>query len=280
MFSLRNLSPSLKILIYLISSILILTSPLYSSAKEQHKSFYTIQTGSFTDEASAMKEFNSILQRLNKDELRYLRVERIGEFYSVRLGRFEDINTAESFHRRISTRLQGSIIVKAYFIEERILKKYIPERTPEEIESLDDYIKRISGLVANKDYEGALKEVKIAMINRQNDPELNAWHGAILLKMNRASEALAYLRKATKLSPDVPDYHNALGYCLFFLEDFDEAIEEFNKALSLDPSHIDALTGLAITYVRMGKKDKAMKIHDKLKGLDRETADKLLKVIK
>lgn len=280
MSSLQNSDSYLRVLICLISFIFLITSPLYISAEQSHISFYTIQTGSFTDEASALKEFDFILQRLNKDELEYLRVEKVGEFYSVRFGRFEDINTAEDFHRRISTRLPGSIIIRAYLIEERILKRYTTEEIPADAEPLDYYIKRISALVDKKDYEGALKETRIAMVNRQDTPELNAWYGAILLKMNRASEAIAYLRKATELSPNVPDYHNALGYCLFFLENLDEAIEEFNKALSLEPSHIDALTGIAITYVRMGKKDEVMKIYDKLKRLDKETADKLLKIIK
>lgn len=271
-------------LIYLISFISLLFSPSYSSAEQSPQSFYTIQAGSFIDKASALKEFHSILQRLNENELEYLRVEKIGRFYSVRIGRFEDIKTAKRFLKRIKTRLPDSIIIKAYIIEERIVKRYTTQEMPKIVdrgfESLDDQIKRISSLVNKRDYEKALDEVKVAMVNRQDNPELNGWYGAILLKMNQPSEALGYLKKATELSPDVSDYHSVLGYCLFFLNNFDEAIDEFNKALKIEPSHIDALTGLAITYAKIGKKDEVMDIYNKLKGLDRNTANKILKIIR
>lgn len=266
-----------RILGYSVVFFLLFVSD--SLTEQTHKKFYTIQTGSFIDEARAVGEFNLILQRLNKDELEYLRIERIGEYYTVRLGRFEDEGIAKEFHERIRVKLPDSIIVEAYIIEERIVKQYTPEKSQEGIKHPDGYIKRISDLVNMKDYEGAIEEVKIAMKERQDDPELNAWHGAILLKMNKASEALPYLRKATSLSPDKPDYHNTLGYCLFFLKRFDEAIEEFNNTLKLNPSHVDALTGLAISYARIGKMDKAMEIQDRLKRVDKETAERLLKII-
>lgn len=262
---------------YSVVFLLLCISHSYPSTEQTHRKFFTIQTGSFTDGVRAIEEFNLISQRLYEDELDYLRIERIGEYYTVRLGRFKDKKTAEGFLKGVIDRLPDSIIVEAYIIEERIVKRHSPE-IEKKVRTKEDYIKTVSGLVNKGDYDSAFKEIRTAMIEMESDPDLNAWYGAVLLKMNRAEESLPYLKKAVA-SSDKPDYHNALGYCFFFLNRFDKAVEEFNIALRLNPSHIDALTGLVITYVKMGKTDKARGVHDKLKRIDKGTSDRLLKII-
>ena len=101
----------------------------------------------------------------------------------------------------------------------------------------------------------------------------------VLLKIDKPLEALNYLKKATELSPDVPDYHNGLGYSFFFLDRYGEAIDEFNKAISNDPGHLDALTGLGITYVQINDKGKAMDIYNRIRKVDSKTSRQLLAVI-
>jgi len=144
----------------------------------------------------------------------------------------------------------------------------------------DKQIKTISGMIDKKEYEKALELITAETLAHPEDSELKAWHGTVLLKMDRPDEAIKHFQKAVELSPEVPDYHNGTAYCLYFLKRIDDAIEEFKKTLAIDSEHIDALTGLGITYMRIGEKDKAMAIYDKLKYLDKYTADKLLEVIK
>lgn len=271
----RNINSCLVVAMYLTFSLFLSLLPLNSYASE---SIYTIQTGSFISIAPAQKQFDSIVQGLNEKELDYLRIEKIGKFYSVRLGKFEDYATAKKFLQAIKPQLSTAIIMKAYIIDERTVRLY--KKSPSAVGSLEEQIKIISDLVDKEDYEGALEVIKIEMLARPESPELNGWYGAVLLRMNDPAKAIKYLRKAAKLSPEVSDYHNGVGYSLFFLGRLDEAIDEFNKAVTLNPAHIDALTGLGIAYAKIGKKDKAIDVYNKLKDVDRDTANNLLKIIK
>jgi tetratricopeptide (TPR) repeat protein len=84
---------------------------------------YTIQTGSFIEIERARKEFESIHQGLNEKELNYLRIEKVGGFYSVRLGKFEDYASADIFLKTVMTELSPTaIILKAHIKGNRIMK--------------------------------------------------------------------------------------------------------------------------------------------------------------
>jgi tetratricopeptide (TPR) repeat protein len=251
------------------------------------------------------------VQILSEKELGYLRIEKIGTFYAVRLEKFDDRISAEKFLLTKKGKLPGAIILDAYIIKERIVRSYktpllhegnLTEQKdittePKEakievnekgyhkigkeitLKSSGEQVEEISALLDKKEYEKALEVTKILIASRPEDPELNGWYGTVLLKTHHAEKAIKYFRKASKLSPDTPDYYNGAGYCLSFLNRFDDAIYEFSKAVMIDPLNIDALTGLGIAYGKTGQKDKAMFFYNKLKNLDRETADKVLKII-
>ncbi len=294
---------------YFSLSLLFIVFYSYSHASQPPKSILTIQTGSFSDIASAQKNFDSIKQSLNGKDMDYLRIEKIGKFYAVRLGKFEDSASAENVLKTIKSQFPLAVIMKANFIEERIVNLHksplsaeehkVVENTPQSVvpsetkpqvtekadkkttvESLEKQIERISELVDKNDYEKALEIITAGMAARPESPELNGWHGTVLLKMVRPAEAIQYFQKAAELSPDVPDYHNGIGYCLSFLGRFNEAIGEFDKAVTLDPVYIDALTGLGIAYAKTGVKDKAMDVHNRLRNLDMDNANMLLIIIK
>ena len=50
-------------------------------------------------------------------------------------------------------------------------------------------------------------------------------------------EAIEEYDKAIELDPNDPDYHNNKGVALYELHRYEEAIEEFDKAIELDPSN-------------------------------------------
>lgn len=278
--------------------ILSCVIPFCSFAGEKSVSIYTIQIASFSTLMKADEEFNLTAQSLGRDNLAYLRIEKIGDFYSLRLGKFNNNMEAMRFLESIKTGLPSSMIVNAYFKEERIVRLYGPDKEthPETASAaetdtgeknvadntadIDKIIASISSLAHNKDYDNALKITKKMILKNPGHSLLNAWHGTLLLKTDRAAEALSYIEKAVALSPDVPDYHNSLGYCFFYLNKPDRAIRAFDKALSLEPGHIDALAGLGIIYAKNGNKDRAMNIYGSLKNLDAVSADKLLRLVR
>ncbi len=292
--------------------------PVNSYAKE---SAYTIQIGSFLELKPAQKQFDMLKQGLKDENIDYLRIEKIGRYYSVRLGKFKDKAEAGKMLTAVKRHVAAAITMKSYFIEKRMIKLYRPPETAEglsvkeavkevkpgvekkepepeksesrvtekvaqkpvekkEMEPLDKQIEKISGLVNKRNYKKALEIIKKEIKVRQESPELYSWYGAVLLKMNNPAQAIKNFQKAVELSPDVSDYHNGGGYSLFHLSRFNEAIYEFNKALSLNPANIDAIVGLGISYVKVGNKAQAMDAYNKLKNRDKETADKLLEIIK
>jgi hypothetical protein len=76
------------------------------AGKEERHLFYTIQTGSFIDVERARKQFDSVMQGLFEKD--YLRIEMIGKFYSVRLGKFRKYAGAEKL-------LQNMLVLKSFF---------------------------------------------------------------------------------------------------------------------------------------------------------------------
>ena len=302
MSHLKKITDHLTALIFL-PILLFLILPAHNAYADD--SIFTVQSGSFESADDARKQFDLIVRELNKDNLSYLRIERIGRFYTVRIGKFNDHQKAKEFLLSNQSVLSGAIVMNAYLKDDRIERIYeeipLDEKPPaaDEPESspipepaqfnayeksvvpraLDEQIEIISDLVNSKDYDRALEEIESAMAVRPEEPQLIGWHGAVLIKKNLPEKAIEYFRKASELSPSVPDYHSGLGYCLFFLDRLDEAINEFNTTLVLDPEHIDALAGLGVAYRKAGDKEKAMNVYNRLMEINRDVAYKILQVI-
>ena len=284
---------------------LLCSSLLSASDSSAALSIFTVQTGSFENAVDARRQFDAIVRELNKADLEYLRIEKIGKFYTVRIGKFSNHRSAEKFLLANKSGLPGTIVMNAYFKDERIERLYKSPSTEKKQPSartlpsapglapakplitekdiapktLDEQIEKISALVNKKAYDKALEVTESAMAVRPEEHQLIGWHGAVLVKMQLPDKAIAYFRKASELSPAVPAYHSGLGYCLFFLGKFNEAIDEFNETLVLDPVHIDALAGLGVAYGKTGEKEKAMIAYNRLKGIDSDVADKIFRII-
>ncbi|MEN8264723.1 MAG: SPOR domain-containing protein [Nitrospirota bacterium] len=86
---------------------------------------FTIQTGSFTYAPNAQEQFLSLINKLENEELSFLRIEKIGEFNAVRLGKFENYKIAEKFLNTVKPRISTAIIMKAYIKEQRTIQKFV-----------------------------------------------------------------------------------------------------------------------------------------------------------
>lgn len=304
------------LLLLIILPVSLAGMRFHALAAEKHETVYTLQVASHKDVKSADQEFESLVQRVPREYLDYMRIEKIGKYYSLRIGKFGSQGDAEQWLKAIKSDVPSAVIMDAYFIEKRIVKLIAPvEKAPlpedykeavdqpdqpeaagqaeksedEKAEkrevpvasekTVDQKIEAIALLVQQKDFDKALENVKAAYSEEPMHPELNAWYGAVLLKRNQPAEARQYLEQAVKLSPDVADFHGSLGYCLFFLDNLSAAADEFQKAVSLDSKHVDALAGLGFIYGKRGEKDKALEIHSALTNLNPEAADKILKII-
>lgn len=116
----RPLKPSLNE----VKKQLMTDSSREVAGKEERHLFYTIQTGSFIDVERAMKQFDSVMQGTFEKDLNHLRIEKVGKFYSVRLGKFRKYAGAEKLLQAIKPQLRKAIIMEAYIKDERIVKQY------------------------------------------------------------------------------------------------------------------------------------------------------------
>lgn len=87
-----------------------------------YKSIYSIQTGSFTELTRASQQFGFVVEKLNKKELGFLRIEKIGNYYSVRLGKFDDYVAAKRFMHEIIPGIFDAIILNVNIEDDRIIK--------------------------------------------------------------------------------------------------------------------------------------------------------------
>ena len=119
----RNNKLHSTILIYLALFSFLFCMPVTSYS---YQLFHTIQISSFKTVNSAHKQFNTIVKELNenKENLDNLRIEKIGKFYSVRIGKFNNSNAAKKTLKKIKHNQPQAIVMTAYIKDERIIKFY------------------------------------------------------------------------------------------------------------------------------------------------------------
>ena len=83
---------------------------------------YTIQIETQLKLADAERQFNNLQRSLNEKKRNLLRIEKIGKYYTVRIGRFENYNSAEKYLQEMTSQLSGAIILKAHIKNERIMR--------------------------------------------------------------------------------------------------------------------------------------------------------------
>jgi non-specific serine/threonine protein kinase len=83
---------------------------------------------------------------------------------------------------------------------------------------------------------------------------------------NNVKEAYDNVQKAVELNPDLAETHLSLGYYYYWCElKYDSAIKEFSKVLEIQPNNAEAVYGLGLVYRRMGNFNLALQ--NQLKGL-------------
>jgi tetratricopeptide (TPR) repeat protein len=99
--------------------------------------------------------------------------------------------------------------------------------------------------------------------------------GAIYNKQDRFDDALAVLRRAVQADEKLIEAHNSMAFALYHEKKYSQAAESAEKALKIDPQHVDSRYFLALCYCHMGKDEKAREQYRLLRGIDRRKADQL-----
>jgi tetratricopeptide (TPR) repeat protein len=242
------------------------------------ESIYTIQTGSFKDSQSAEKRFRIIEQSLEETALQALRIEMIGKFYAVRVGRFARRAEAEQFLREHELSLKGAMVMKAYFIDKRILLIHNGVTSKNDIKDFDYY--HNLGLTYGKTgkYQEAVDAYKQAI---KIKPDADAYRnlGIAYNDLGKHQEAVDAYKQAIKIKPDFADAHYNLGKTYRYLSKHQEAADAYKQAIKIKPDFNAAHYNLGIAYHMIDDKVSALDEYKILKDLDKELANKLFNVI-
>jgi tetratricopeptide (TPR) repeat protein len=117
---------------------------------------------------------------------------------------------------------------------------------------------------AAEEYRGAVQVNPIAT-NRYS-------YGEALLKIGNYSEAEYQFNQVKRLDSDSYAGDYGLGKMYAQEEQYDEAIEHFEKALALQPDFYDALAEIGYTYADMGEIEKAREVEEDLEKVDEDLA--------
>jgi tetratricopeptide (TPR) repeat protein len=121
---------------------------------------------------------------------------------------------------------------------------------------------RALSLVQGVDLEGALPLLLTLLPDNRDDGNLHHVTGQCLRALDRVSEAVPLLRRATEIDPELPPYWLALGIALQLMEDLGGAVEALKAALEIDPHYVLAINSLALTQKKMGQLDRALETYD------------------
>lgn len=122
---------------------------------------------------------------------------------------------------------------------------------------------RIPGKTLSLEIDGQAYSVEVCLLPFYNPPSSNPdgaallAQGLTLFSEGQDEAAIAKLRQALALQPDLLAAYEALGVILSRHEEYDEAIALMNQLLELDPDHVLAHTNLSIFYMKLGDKEKA-----------------------
>lgn len=280
----KRTSHSLVFKICFVLFILLLYPPLNSHTLQ---SVYTVQTGSFDSAEAAQKQFDAIAQGLNEKDLDNLRIEKIGEFYSVRLGNFKGYSIAERLVKKIKPKFSKAFTIEAYIKDERIVRAYkrpsvvddqrdkegslpvsgsgnIEEQTTDRADEITEtgmsaeaHMKKGDMHADNNSFILAIEEYRLAIKQGANHPDLH-WRLAVLLYQSGfVEESVIEMEKAVALSPDTDGLRIELGKLYLAGGRLEMAKEQFFAALEINPGYASVYYYLGELFLRTGEYDMA-----------------------
>jgi tetratricopeptide (TPR) repeat protein len=103
--------------------------------------------------------------------------------------------------------------------------------------------------------------------------------GVAATRAKEWSVAAAAFGRAVEMKPAYPEAWNGLGHALRNQGKYPESLKAYDEALRLRPDYPDALEYLGEAYVKLGRRDDARRVLERLKPLDGERARELSEAI-
>ena len=109
-----------------------------------------------------------------------------------------------------------------------------------------------------RDREKRLRIIQQASQKYPKEKLFHGWLGTIYRYGRKYDKALEEYNKALELDPNYGEAHNELGYMYADMRNFEKSIEHFKKYVSLNPGDANPLDSTAEAYFLMGRLDEAI----------------------
>jgi Tfp pilus assembly protein PilF len=109
------------------------------------------------------------------------------------------------------------------------------------------------------DIEGAEESLREALVLAPNLAKSHYFYALTLKSQGHYGMALAHLRQASAAYPRDRVVRNQMGRMLFLQKEYEAAIGELKKVLSIDPEDLQAHYNLMLSYRGLGDMDRAIK---------------------
>ncbi|PYU95313.1 MAG: hypothetical protein DMG25_04520, partial [Acidobacteria bacterium] len=123
----------------------------------------------------------------------------------------------------------------------------------------------------------AEKELRLALVEDPNHPLANYYLGDILLKSQKADDAVPLLEIAVAANPQLPQAYFQLGKCYVAQGKLQEALKVLLKAAELDSSDKATHYQLAQLYAQLKQPDKSQYHMEVFRKLYEQERDKNFK---
>jgi tetratricopeptide (TPR) repeat protein len=114
------------------------------------------------------------------------------------------------------------------------------------------------GFLYDWDWAGAQKELKRAIELNPGFADAHVWYGVFLAQMGRSDEAVSQIKLAEAVDPLSLGVHVNAGWVYFLARQNQQAIEEWRKALDLEPKFAVAHTSIWAAYLQNTNFTKAL----------------------
>ena len=125
------------------------------------------------------------------------------------------------------------------------------------------------------EWEEAEREFRVSLRLNANDATTHEWFAYALLMTGRTSECFSEIRRAVEIDPLSLAINTDYGELLYYARDYDAALDQYGKALELDPHFYSAHLGLGGVLLQMGRYDEALFVLRRASELSGDSNDAL-----
>ena len=111
----------------------------------------------------------------------------------------------------------------------------------------------------NSAMDNFLKSLKLDY--KRGDINMNI--ASVYFSLGKVDDSIFYIKQALKYEPSNPLYHYQFGLINFYLERYEEAADNFKKAISIYSNYEEAVLWLALSMEKIGNNEEALKMYMK-----------------